>query len=125
MSGAAPLRSSALHMAVAFCGMGAWAAFANRAHDMPAPLIAGLVQGALSALLTLVMKRMTETASARLTGPAGLILPPALAICLSLAVLVTLHRLAGTPEIMATIALPLTATTIYSVSYSLALWRNR
>lgn len=125
MSATRPLRSSALHMAVAFLGMGAWAAFANRAHDPPAPLVAGLVQGALSALLTLVMKRMMETVSTRLPGRAGLVLLPLLAVLLSLVVLITLHRIAGTPEIAATIALPLTVTAIYATSYSLALWRSR
>lgn len=41
---------SARHMALAFVAMGGWAALANRAHPMPDPLIAGLVQGALSAM---------------------------------------------------------------------------
>lgn len=120
-----PLRSSALHMAVAFLGMGGWAVFANRGHAMPAPVMAGLVQGCLSALLTLLMKRMIEGVSARLPGLAGLVLPAVLAIALSLAVLLTLHNLAGTPEIAATIALPLSVTTIYATSYSLTLWRSR
>ena len=120
-----PLRSSALHMAVAFLGMGGWAVFANRDHAMPAPVIAGLVQGCLSAVLTLVMKRMIEAVSARLPGLAGLVLPPVLSVALSVAVLLSLHSLAGTPEIAATIALPLTVTTIYATSYSLALWRSR
>lgn len=119
------LRSSALHVAVGFVGMGCWAAFANRDHAMPAPLIAGLVQGCLSGVLTLVMKRMIEAVSARLKGPGGAILPPLLAVGLSLAVLSALHLIAGTPEIAATIALPLTVTAIYSTSYSLALRRNR
>jgi hypothetical protein len=35
--------------------MGGWAAFANRAHLMPAPLYAGLLQGAISATITLVV----------------------------------------------------------------------
>lgn len=125
MSAGHPLRASALHMAVAFLGMGGWAVFANRGHAMPAPLIAGLVQGCLSAMLTLAMKRMMETLSARLTGPAAVIFPPLLAVSLSLAVLLSLHAIARTPEIATTIALPLSVTAIYSISYSLALWRSR
>ena len=36
--------------------MGSWAAFANRMHPMPRPLIAGFVQGVLSGCLTLFLK---------------------------------------------------------------------
>jgi len=37
------MRSSVVHVAFAFVAMGSWAAFANRAHPMPAPLHAGLL----------------------------------------------------------------------------------
>ena len=55
-----PAENSLVHMGIAFLAMGGWAAFANRAHPMPEPLVAGLVQGALSAAITLVLKRMVE-----------------------------------------------------------------
>ena len=60
------LRSSALHTGAGFLAMGAWAAFANRTHPMPTPLIAGAVQGTISAVLTFVLKRIVEAVSAPL-----------------------------------------------------------
>ena len=60
------LKSNALHMAVGFLGMGAWAVFANRHHPLPQALLAGLVQGTMSAIITLFLKRMIEALSQRL-----------------------------------------------------------
>jgi hypothetical protein len=117
--------SSFVHIGLAFLAMGGWAVFANRAHPMPQPLFAGLVQGALSAAITFVLKRMIEQIAARLSGIAALLLPPVIAVALSLAILATIHTLAGTPEIFATIALPVGVTALYSTLYTLALWRAR
>ena len=120
-----PTQNSFVHMAVAFLAMGGWAAFANRAHPMPGPLIAGVVQGALSAAITLVLKRMVEALGRRFAGVAALILPPVIAVALSLAILGSIHAIAGTPELVATIALPAGVTAVYSTLYALALWRGR
>ncbi len=117
--------SSLVHVAVAFLAMGGWALFANRAHAFPAPLVAGVVQGALSAAITLVLKRMIEGLAARLPGLAALVLPPVTAIGLSIALLTTMHGLAGTPEILATIIVPVSVTALYSSLYSATLWRSR
>lgn len=117
-------RSSAVHMAVAFVAMGGWAAFANSGHPMPRPLLAGLVQGTLSALITLFLKRMIEALSARLPGRIGWWLPPLAAMIVSLLLLTSIHWLAGTPEIARTIAVPLSVTTVYSTFYTIALRRG-
>ncbi|APH70988.1 hypothetical protein [Aquibium oceanicum] len=117
-------RSSAAHVLVAFAAMGGWAVFANRMHAMPAPLLAGLVQGAISGTITYFLKRTVEALSARFEGMGRLLLPPAIAFATSLAVLVTLHTLSGTPEILRTIALPLAISTGYAALYSHALWRR-
>ncbi|MBK4215383.1 hypothetical protein JJJ17_05530 [Paracoccus caeni] len=117
-------RKGAVHMAGAFVMMGGWAVFANSAHPMPLPLLAGLVQGTISALITLFLKRMIEAVSRRLSGLAALLVPPLLAFCLSLVLLSILHSLAGTPEIAATIAVPLIVSTSYAALYSYALWRS-
>lgn len=116
--------SSAVHMAVAFVAMGGWAAFANSGHPMPRPLLAGLVQGTLSALITLFLKRMIEALSARLPGRIGWWLPPLVAMTVSLLLLTSIHWLAGTPEIARTIAVPLSVTTVYSTFYTIALRRG-
>ncbi|MBL8583579.1 MAG: hypothetical protein JNL61_15330 [Rhizobiaceae bacterium] len=118
-------QNTAVHMGVAFLAMGCWAAFANRTHPMPGPLLAGVVQGSLSAVITLVLKRMIESIGRRFDGPASLWLPPLVATVLSLGILASIHALAGTPEIAATIALPASVTAVYSTIYSLALWRGR
>lgn len=118
------IRSPALHMAVAFLGMGAWAVFANRAHGSGA-WQAGAVQGALSATITLFLKRMIETVSARASGMWRLVLPPVIAGAASVAILTAVHRLAGTPEIGATIAVPLSVTVVYAAGYATVLWRGR
>lgn len=117
-------RSSAVHVLVAFAAMGGWAVFANRMHPMPAPLLAGLVQGALSGTITLFLKRTVEALAARLPGTAGLLMPPAIACATSCVLLVTLHAVSGTPEILRTIALPLAVSTGYAALYSYALWQR-
>ena len=111
------------HVAFAFFFMGGWAAFANLNHPMPAPLFAGMVQGIISASFTLIMKRGIEYLTAALSGLASLLIPPALAVLISAVCLSLIHWTAGTPEILATIALPLTVATVYSVTYTFTQWK--
>lgn len=118
-------RSSAVHVAFAFLAMGSWAVFANRAHAMPAPLIAGAIQGALSGTITFFLKRGIEFLTARLSGIAVLVVPPLAAFAVSVALLSTIHALSGTPEILATIAVPLTVATSYAALYNWGLWKAR
>lgn len=118
-------RNSAVHLAGAFVLMGGWALFANRLHPMPAPVIAGLVQGTLSAIITFGLKRSIEFLSERLPGILKLILPPLFAFVVSLLLLTVFHSASGTPEIAATIAVPLTVSTSYATLYSWGLWRGR
>lgn len=121
---AAAARNSIVHMAVAFIAMGSWAAFANSTHLMPRPVIAGVVQGILSALITLFLKRMIEALSARLPGSAGYWVPPLVAVVASLSLLSSIHWLAGTPEILRTIVVPMSVTALYATTYNLALRRS-
>ena len=112
-----PLRSTALHVGFAFVAMGGWAAFANRDHGAAAMLLAFVVQGALSGLITLVMKRGLEAGHARLTGLSARLVPPLIS-CAAIAVLLYgVHTLAGTPEVIRTIALPWTVSTLYAFIY--------
>ncbi|WP_206050334.1 hypothetical protein [Oceaniglobus ichthyenteri] len=121
---AAFTRRAPIHMAGAFLAMGGWAVFANRAHPMPEPVVAGVLQGTISAVITLFLKRMIETVAARLAGLSALIVPSLVAGSVSLVLLVVLHGLANTPEIAATIAVPLMVSTGYAFLYSLSLWRS-
>jgi hypothetical protein len=119
------LRSSITHVAVAFLAMGSWAAFANKAHPMPAPLYAGLIQGAISGCITLFLKRAIEILASRLDGLAALLAPPTAAFIVSASLLTAIHVASGTPEVAATIAVPLCVSTGYAAIYSFALWRAR
>jgi hypothetical protein len=119
------MRSSVVHVGFAFLAMGSWAVFANRAHPMPAPLLAGLIQGMLSAGITLILKRGIEGLARRFSGLAALLAPPAIAGLVSASLLTAIHTLGGTPEIARTIAVPLTVATSYAALYNLSLWRSR
>ncbi len=112
-----------VHVAFGFLAMGAWAVFANRAHPLPQALLAGLVQGTISGLLTLVLKKFLEWFNARLKGVPALVLPPLVTASAIATILTTAHTLAGTPEILATIAVPFTVSTTYAILYNLRLWR--
>jgi fructose-specific phosphotransferase system IIC component len=120
----APLaRSSAVHVLFGFVAMGGWAAFANRAHPMPAPLLAGMIQGGLSACITLFLKRVIEALSLRLDGIGGVLVPPVTTCLVSATLLALIHALSGTPEVLATIVLPLTVATSYAALYNFSLWK--
>jgi fructose-specific phosphotransferase system IIC component len=114
-------RSSALHVGFAFVAMGGWAAFANRAHPLGSMVLAGLVQGLLSGAITLGLKRSLEAMAARLGGPVAFVLPPVVTCAVVLTVLLTVHRLAGTPEIWATIAIPYAVSSAYAWIYTASL----
>ena len=118
------LQHRAVHALGAFVAMGSWAVFANRAHPMPEPIVAGATQGALSALITLVLKRGIEAVAARLPSFAALVIPPVLCFVASVLLLWLVHTLAGTPEIASTIAVPVAVSTSYGAVYAMLLWRR-
>lgn len=86
--------------------------------------MAGALQGMLSALITLFLKRVVEFLNVRFGGFWRLALPPIVAVGVSATLLTTLHTLGGTPEILRTIALPLTVATIYATLYNFTLWKS-
>lgn len=118
-------QSTVAHVAFGFLAMGGWALFANRDHPLPAMLLAGLVQGAISGLLTLGLKKFLEWQNARLKGAAALIVPPAITASTIFVILVSAHTLAATPALWATIAVPFTVSTSYAILYNLRLSRGR
>jgi hypothetical protein len=59
-------QSTLAHVAFGFLAMSAWAVFANRAHPLPQALLSGLVQGTISGLLTLCLKKFLEWFNAKL-----------------------------------------------------------
>jgi hypothetical protein len=118
-------RSGALHAGFAFLAMGGWAVYANSGHAWPAPLMAGVVQGALSAAITLVLKQLVETIAGRFSGWAALAVPPAAAGLSSAVLLSAIHSAGGTPEIARTIAVPLAVSTSYAALYAWTLRKAR
>ena len=123
MSLARLARATTVHVAVAFLAMGGWALYANRAHGAAA-LAPGLAQGAMSGAITLVLKRALEAMSPRLGGVLAYLVPPLVTAAVIAALLLSVHRLIGTPEIAATIAVPWSVSTLYAVIYAAALARR-
>ena len=115
------LRSTSVHIAVAALAMGGWATFANWGHGPERALAAGLVQGLLSGAITFGLKRSLEAMAARLPGAAAVVVPPAVTCVVVLLVLLGAHRLAGTPEVWKTIAVPYAVSSSYAWIYSLSL----
>ncbi|MBN9318186.1 MAG: hypothetical protein BGN86_04465 [Caulobacterales bacterium 68-7] len=122
--GASLAESRAVHIAFAFLAMGGWAAFANRGHGLGGAAIAGLVQGALSALITLVLQAALTRMFGRLNGLKALVIPPTVTCIVVLLVLLTAHRLAGTREVLATIALPYAVSSLYAWIFTARLHRR-
>jgi LytS/YehU family sensor histidine kinase len=118
-------RSSAVHVSFAFLAMGGWALYANRGHSTSEMLMAGLVQGVLSGCLTLFLKSVIERLSRRFSGAAALWAPPLIACIGSAALLLLVHAISATPEILRTIAVPLTVSTSYAVLYNYSISRGR
>ncbi|MAM61975.1 hypothetical protein [Maritimibacter sp. UBA3975] len=114
------LHSNIAHIAAGVTMMGGWAFFANLGHDWPAPLIAGLVQGMITATVTLFMKRAIEWVARRTVG----VLPPTLtASAISASFLTVIHTAAHTPAFWLTVALPFSVATIYGATYTFSLRR--
>ncbi|MDQ0562700.1 hypothetical protein QO004_004505 [Rhizobium mesoamericanum] len=117
--------SSVTHVLFAFVAMGGWALFANSNHPLQQALLAGVVQGGLSACLTFFLKTVIERLSRQFKGRAGLWAPPLIACLASTAALISIHALSGTPEILKTIAVPLAVSTSYGAVYNYFLYQQR
>ena len=118
-------KSTLVHVAFAFLAMGGWTLWANSGHGLAAAWRPALVQGVISGIITLVLKRVLEAMVARMRGPAAYVLPPLVTATVIMLVLVAIHRLIGTPEIARTIAVPWSVSTLYAVIYGAAVARGR
>lgn len=112
-------------MGFAFIAMGGWALYANSGHGLAAAWLPALLQGVLSGLITLVLKRVLERLSGLFAGVMAYVLPPAMTASAVLVVLVVVHKLIGTPEIVRTIAVPWSVSTLYAILYSATLARGQ
>lgn len=119
------MKSSLVHVAFGFLLMGGWALFANRGHGLAAAWLPALAQGTLSGALTGGLKKTLEALDGRIDGPLAYVVPPAVTAGSILALLVLVHRLIGTPELVATIAFPWSVSTLYAIVYNAGLVRAR
>ena len=117
--------STAVHVGFAAVAMGGWALLVNSGHGLAAALPPALGQGVLSGTITLLLKRALEAMSGRFPGPLAYLAPPFITAGVILAVLLIVHRLIGTPEILRTIAVPWGVSTTYAFLYTAALARRR
>ncbi|MFD0859404.1 hypothetical protein [Roseovarius aquimarinus] len=108
-----------VHVAIGFLAMGGWAVWANAVHGTGAALLAGLVQGSLSGALTLGLKRSVDWLRPRMRGPLAYLAPPLIAGGCSALLLITAHGIAGTPELWATVAVPLAVSFSYIFAYNI------
>lgn len=108
---------------------GSWAGFSNREHGTWVALEACLLQGALSFLSTLTLVLVLE-ALFRQGGRAlaGFLLATVGTISLMSAVMTTAHWVAGTPNLVTTIAPSIVVGSVFFIAYAwrlLAAERNR
>ena len=118
-------RSSLVHIAVGFLLMGGWAFFANSGHGLDKAWLPALAQGTISGLLTGILKKTLERLDGKLSGVLAYVVPPAITAGSILALLVVVHKLIGTPELVRTIAFPWTMSTLYAIVYNAGLVRQR
>lgn len=116
--------STAVHVGFAFLAMGGWALWANHGHGPAAAWAPALAQGTLSGLITLVLKRALEAMAGRFPGVLAYLAPPVITASLILGILWAVHSLVGTPEVLRTIAVPWSVSTLYAAIYSAALARG-
>lgn len=117
--------ASATHVGFAFLAMGGWALYANSAHGLADAVGPAVAQGVLSGLITLGLKRVLEALRPRFSVLAAYVAPPVLTASVVLAVLVLVHRLIGTPEMVRTIAVPWSVSTLYAFAYAATLARGK
>ena len=113
------------HVGFAFLAMGGWALYANAGHGLAAAALPAAAQGVLSGLITLVLKRALEAMSPRFPGALAYVVPPAITATATLALLVAVHALIGTPEVARTIAVPWSVSTFYAIVYAATLARGQ
>lgn len=119
------LKSSLVHVAFGFLLMGGWAFFANRAHGWQGAWLPALAQGTVSGLLTGGLKKTLEALDGRIAGVLAYLIPPAVTAGSILVLLILIHTLIGTPELVATIAFPWSVSTLYAIVYNAGLVRAR
>ncbi|MCO5785641.1 hypothetical protein DHB74_04650 [Pseudomonas sp. G11-1] len=107
---------------LAFLLWGSWAWLANQTSDPAHALLAGLLQGAASAIITLLMAAIVTRLFHRISSrPLAISLPPLLVVSVSTSALYLLHWLSQTPNLWLTIAPPSCTALIFCIYLTLRL----
>jgi len=116
-------QSSWSHVATSFILMGGWAFFANRVHGVDASIMAALLQGTLSGIITLGMKKALERIyqAFKNNDKAAFFLTPLIVCSISASTLLLCHFIAGTPELILTIITPSSVALFYAYIYTYTL----
>lgn len=96
--------------------------YANSSHGVAIASRAFAVQGASSALSTLFLSGLIEWILARTRSPAGRLLAAILPPSITGAVHITGHALNGTPQLWATVSVPLAMGYVFATLY---VWTRR
>lgn len=110
-----------LMAAAAMLVQATWAGYANHLHGWQYSIRAALAQGASSFVMTFLITVVIEFllgALAALAAPMQLLVTFALSVLAMLAMQIGVHCLAGTPELLLTIAPPATVGTGYCFVYT-------
>ena len=101
---------------MAFMIWGGWAFYVNGDLGVGVRVISGLVQGAASLIITLIMARTVEIIFLHMPdNHFRLVLPAVITVCMTGSSLVLVHTLVGTPRIIYTITPALTVAFIFCV----------
>lgn len=103
-----------VHVIVGAVLMGGWAMLANKMHPASDMIQAGAVQAALSGILTACLKTIADRL--RRVVPHWTLAALG-ALLVSATLLLTTHHLAGTPEILVTVFVPLLVSGTYIFTY--------
>lgn len=101
-------------MALGAALMGSWALFANRHHAVSLALQVAAIQGILSGFLTACLKTIADRLLATLPHWS---MAAGGSLLFSSTLLLSAHWIAGTPELAATVAVPLLVSGSYIFGY--------
>jgi hypothetical protein len=120
------LRRVAFFAVTALLLYGGWAIHANWQHGLPKSLSAGLTQGLLSLVSTVILTSAMETVFRRLSPGVGRFMATGLGpTTVALLLMAIVHSLTGTSEIVTTMLPPLAIGYAYSLIYAAGLTRSR
>lgn len=110
---------------MAFLLWGGWAVFVNSKGGWDKALVAGVVQGSASAILTLIMATAVVWQAQMLANPLfKALLPPVVTVAMTGTLLYAAHAICGTAHPSRTMLLPMTVAFFYCLSLTVPVARR-